>query len=587
MPRERQALRSQTMAIPESMVASAVSLSTMPSMAARLKHKAEAWQGDAWDFLDGVGEYSYSCNWVGNLLSKARLTVLENGEETTNVKAVEALTTLFGGADGHAEMFRMLGVHFTVAGEAYIFLHEDTSTGLDKWVVAPSIDVRDESYSNNGPRKWSLANSDTEFFDPLVLRLWRPHPRYVFKAHSPSRAVLPVLQEIFGLTQHVDAQINSRLAGAGLLILPSEMSFAGTQSTTGNGATSEPQNLNTFMATLTRTFSAAIGDRANPAATVPFMLQVAGDYVDKVRHLTFWSELDAKAIDLRTEAIRRLALGMDMPPEILTGTGDLNHWSSWQVEEAAIKAHSGPLLTVIVRALTVGYLHLHLTTGDDPMTVEQAEAFSFGVDDSEMRLRPNRSREALELYDRGALSMTALLRENGFDSTVDAPSEDDLKAYLLKTIAKGSSTPAMVEAANLALGVVLDIPREAIAIKGDTQEGRPTPSLEKHPVREPPKEVNPLAAAASVMVYRALERAGNRLRNKMGRKLTASGAAVTYQAVEISEPELDELLADAWSICTDMPGLGINADRLDSYTRKLLLTGDDLNMDELHAHLVS
>jgi hypothetical protein len=43
---------------------------------------------------------------------------------------------------------------------------------------------------------------------------------------------------------------------------------------------------------------------------------------------------------LRREAVERLAIGLDMPPEVLLGLGDSNHWSAWQVDEQTWKGIS-------------------------------------------------------------------------------------------------------------------------------------------------------------------------------------------------------------------------------------------------------
>ena len=59
-----------------------------------------------------------------------------------------------------------------------------------------------------------------------IIRSYRPHPRYHDQADSPVRSALPILREIALLNQHIGAQARSRLAGAGLLIVPSEVSFA-------------------------------------------------------------------------------------------------------------------------------------------------------------------------------------------------------------------------------------------------------------------------------------------------------------------------------------------------------------------------
>ena len=123
--------------------------------------------------------------------------------------------------------------------------------------------------------------------------------------------------------------------------------------------------------------------------------------------------IDPKVCSL---VVRRFALGMDLPPEQVlgmssnggTGGGNSNgvsHWGAWQVEESTIKLHIEPMLDTIVSALTLGYLRPALGDNDDAVIV---------YDTSALRLRPDRSKEAFELYDRGLLSVDALLRENGF-----------------------------------------------------------------------------------------------------------------------------------------------------------------------------
>jgi hypothetical protein len=177
----------------------------------------EAWQDLAWDFYDTVGEYRYSVDWVGNLLSKAKLYPTRNGKRTTDPLAQAAMDGLFGGPDGQSEMLRQLGIQFTVTGEAYI-IGEDTADE-DAWGVFAASEVK-----RNTSNGFTVSG---EAVDPnsLVIRLWKAHPRKPKKSSCPTRAVLPILAEIEKLTMHVAAQIDSRLAGAGLLILPSEMSF--------------------------------------------------------------------------------------------------------------------------------------------------------------------------------------------------------------------------------------------------------------------------------------------------------------------------------------------------------------------------
>ena len=556
---------------PNALVASARNMAKLPSRAIRTAMKAEGWQPEAWNYFDSVGEYRYSVSWVGNALSKARLTILQDDKPTTNPLALEALAGLFGGPDGQAEMFRQIGMHLTVAGEGYI-IGDAGDSGGDEWLVAPACDLKETT------KGYSLG--PMVFNDALVIRLWKPHPRNPLSSDCPTRAVLPILAEIDGLTKHVAAQIDSRLASAGILVVPSEISFGSgpTSETEGEGeeakTSTTQQNADGFVQELIRVASQAIADRSASSALVPIVLQVAGEWVDKIQHLTFWSELDKEAVNLRNEAIRRLALGMDMPPEVLEGTAEMNHWASWQVEEAAIKSHTEPLLAIVVSSLTTGYLRPFLESG---MSEEEAATFSFGYDDSKMRLRPNKSAEAIELNDRGILSYEAVLRENGFEAS-DMMKKEELQLWLLRKVASGSATPEMVHAALKQLGAVLEIEAATVApAKGEEpNESRPDPSLEEHPRRELPEQVDPAAAAASLLVYRALERAGNRLRTKMDGKIDGVSAVDTYRYVPIETKTLGFLLTDAWdAVDVVAPQLGIDAEvfkgHLDTYTRSLLM----------------
>ena len=286
----------------------------------------------------------------------------------------------------------------------------------------------------------------------------------------------------------------------------------------------------------------------------------------------------------------------------LEGTGEMNHWGAWSVEEAAIKAHTEPLLGVITASLTTGYLRPYL----EGMGVPDAEQYSFEADTSALRLRPNRSKEALELYDRGALTRRTLLVENGFDPEVDLMDEKEYKTWLLQKITSGSTTPDQVAMAARLLTQV-DLPGTAEAGQ-ITQEARPTRSLAEHPERRAPLEeetttapgvqasaaapfvVDGLVLAAEQMVYRALERAGNKLKTRMGGRNVGADAAELYMSVaSVSAKEADELLTDAWA-AVDRFDYPIDKDRLratlNEFTFMLLCMQKPYRRDALARHLL-
>ncbi len=541
------------------------------------------WQDQTWRFYDLIGEYRYACDWVGNILSKASLYVAKDGERIREpADAADYVFSLFGGPEAQGQMLRELGIHMTVAGEAYLVGVVVDDVEVWRVVAATELSARAGRYYAHS------KEIKTDSGKPFLARVWRPHPRKWKDATSPSRAVLPILSELDALTKRIFAEIDSRLAGAGVFFVPSEMSIP-TSTTPPENGIEQPSTATLFQDRLSEAMMTALSDREDASAMVPIVVTAPGEHIGNVKHQTFWSPLDEKSIELRTEAIRRLALGLDMPPEVLTGVADVNHWTAWSVEEGAIKAHAEPLLALICDSLTEAYLRPLLL--EDGMDVAEASTYTISADTSQMRLRPNRSKEAFELYDRMEIDGDALRRETGFDNG-DAPTQAELRDLFLRKVASGSTTPELVAAALRALGV----PVNAAAGSAPPTEARPSPSLVDHPDQGPPDgpqqptQTPPgddgLLGASEVMVYRALERAGNRLRTRIGGNLpsaigrvipSGTPAAEVHLYVPVTTSMLDDLMADAfcgldrYTVCRRVDS-NVLAARLDSYVRSLLVS---------------
>lgn len=553
------------------------------------------WQAECYRHYGICGEARFAAKFYGHALSRAVLGVatVENGKKTgvESGPAVDALNLLFNGPMAQEEMLDKIGTHLTVAGECYLVGRE--VDGTDVWEVVSCLEMK---VTGN---RWTIEYGNgieavVLGADDVVIRIWLPHPAKRIEADSPFRALLPILSEIEWLTRHVYAQITSRLAGSGILIMPQGMSFPPAPAEDGKEIASANE-ADAFMMTLADAMITPIQDPGSPSATVPIVVTAPDETIDKPRLLKFWSDLDAAAKDLRGEAIRRFALGMDLPPEQVlgmssnSGTGGgtsngISHWGAWQVEEATIRLHIEPMLDVIANSITVGYLRPLLADGDTSIVTHNTAA---------LRLRPDRSKEAVELYDRGLISVTTLLRENGFDPEQDRPDEKEFQRWLLIKIASGSSTPEQLHAALRELGINLDVPSLA---PGRTQELPSPPSLEEHPRRpRDPSDVgrrrrrrsytnidgdqvsvdepDALLAACDALVFRALERAGNRLRQSGGRP-PGVPSYETHVFVR-ANGSTTRLLEDAWS-CAPQVLDGIVEDHesvvrvLDSYCQTLM-----------------
>src|SRR3990170_2646754 len=208
--------------VPRSLVASARRFTGVGDPSRMARKGGSGWQDAAWHFYNTIGEYAYAVNWVGNLLSRAKLyATRDEGEGPRKLPASDPasqyLDALFLDSQGKATALQQIGVHYTVTGEAYIVGTEDQDG--DHWEIVASTRI---AYEND---KWIVDGKVLEG-KPLVIRIWRPHPVEKGLATSPSRAALPILSEIERLTMHVAAQVDSRLISAGILFLPNEMTFA-------------------------------------------------------------------------------------------------------------------------------------------------------------------------------------------------------------------------------------------------------------------------------------------------------------------------------------------------------------------------
>lgn len=469
----------------------------------RLLIPKSQWQAEAWRQYDISGELRYGATWLGNSLSRCRLIaseVAENGDvqaETENAVVQGIMGGLIGSPGKQAEMLMRLGIHMTVPGDCYVVAEAAEHGGFKTWEVVSTDEItvggQNEVLINTGdgyPRKVSTESA-------LVIRVYRPHPRRSWEADSPTRAALPVLREMEQLTTHIFATIDSRLAGAGILMLPSELDFPNPE---GNLQPGESP----FLALLAEAMMASIADRGDARAVVPIVVQGPAAALGTAQWLVSPAmNLTVEAADLRDRAIRRLAIDLDMPPEVLLGMAGSNHWNAWSVEEQAIKLHIEPVMTLICSALTEGYLRPALeAAGIDP------QKYVVWFDSTALVLRPDRVTDAKDMYDRGLLSAESLRKILGFAES-DAPMGEELGIEKIYRLVKAAPLvvdvilPSALHALGLdKLGITKDAlveqaatPRnvpiiEANAPGGNDDPNKPNPNGGTPVVTTPPPPAN-------------------------------------------------------------------------------------------------
>ena len=292
------------------------------------KWRDEAWQRELWRYYDILPEFGFAARWVGQCCSRVRIYVAKVDDlgrvqgETKNAKINALADSLLGGPAAKAEALRAMGINLTVAGECYVVGRPGEKIGShrDEWFVLSPTEMRQVQGSDGiWYWAWDRPNGEPYRLDldrNVITRVWTPHPQRVWCADSPSRSCQMVLRELEQLTKYIFSQIDSRLINAGVLIIPNNLDLPAEENTT-NSSESLMYRFATAAAASLRGEGTALG-------VLPHIIE--SDNPEGFKFLTFESELSKQAMELRQEAVGRLGVGMDMPPEVLTGLSAGNHW---------------------------------------------------------------------------------------------------------------------------------------------------------------------------------------------------------------------------------------------------------------------
>lgn len=596
---------------PNSLIASAARIRPEDSLWQTYKFADTTWQREAFRFLRNTPELHYAANYIGSACSRVRLYIAEVdkfgrvSKEVDNDDEIMAVAdTLFGGPAGKSEALRTIGVNLTVAGECYIIGRSKRDGNGDTWLVVSTTELRRRAGQitvnfGYGPEE-ILSGRD------IVIRLWTPDPECMRLADSPTRACLQVLAELEQLTEFEFSQIDSRLAGAGAYPLPASM-------TNGPSDPSLPSDsaADDLFNRLAMAAKASRSGRGTAAGVIPVFFEVPDETLQYMmeRPIRFDSELSDKLKEYKEGAIHRIATGMNMPPEILLGTGDMNHFSSWFVEESFVKVQIEPMMARIVEGLNRAYLApLLKALGKKP------EDYTLAFDTAPLTVRPNRLQDSINLYQLGIVSADEVLNAADLNPNVAAPSEDEENQRYLKELVLRDPTLFQIPAVREELGFNIDTappappeqgnpgdlnapgppppPRPARAIESDLPQGAPSSNTGGTPILASAGS-EAVLAAANVVARRALELAGGQLLGK-SRQYRGQFPDVAkheiHTRIRVMASDVSGLLDKAFDhISLDFAGQDIDVTPLGSaikdYCAALLLRSTPHSVERLRWHL--
>lgn len=421
---------------------------------AEIRTLFQPWQITALTIYSSVGEAWYAAQFYARSLSKLRLYVgrrdgageIEeiapkedkdgnviplSGADLEAVALLERIQDPGGG--GRGGLLGTYGRLMFLIGEALLTV-TGGDTADERWEFLSPLELRPipggKGYVRQGapgltmeqltaPIDESVEPSAT---DATVWRVWRRHPTWSKWADSPMNAVLLLFEELELLQLAVRARAKAR-ANRGLLYISNDITFG-----TPDGQGDEDAGRNAFAQDFSETLISAVKDAGSPSSVVPYIVfgpsgvvgpggefVPAKDLIFPIRLIDPDERNDEEIA--KTAIIKRIAIGLDLPPEILTGMSDVNHWGAWQIDEASWTAHVQPMADQLVQDLSDTYLR----DAAEAKKIEGWEDLVIGYDASDVINHPDRTNDVREAYRDGVagskiyLETIGLTEEDGMD----------------------------------------------------------------------------------------------------------------------------------------------------------------------------
>lgn len=585
-------------AVPKALTAAAtrVMLSDSANLWKGYRFADEAWQNQAWDFYDTNGQLHNAVNYVGSACSLVRIFVahvdeygVKQGEVDDDQDVAALADNLFGGPASKAEILGNLAKSLTVAGECYLIYRSRGDEGYGgKWMVAAPSEVR----RNGNVYTIMVGHGQREEITPgsrdILTRVWTPHPRRPMISDSPVRALLGLLSHMAQLELTLQAQLSSRIANGVVWPVPDTLMVP-----KGDGETTRADDI---YDQLLEVMVSNLEGHGTAAQIAPIMMplplaELAA--MANVGTIRFEAPLIEQAMELRKEAMEKLAIGMNVPVEVQLGGQEMNHWGVWFAGEEFIVKTVMPVMGEVVDAMTTTYLAPALKLlGRDP------KRFTYWYDVAPLASSANKLIDTLNLYKEGIVSADTVRKAANYNNS-NKPSMTEMEQRKVTEIILRDPTLFSIPEVREAAGINIDIEIPALGEtppppppvpdslpQGPRPGQKPLPqdtdglTTESAPITASAAVdcPSPVHIAANSAVIRALELAGKRMLTPAIRKSFGTEPPVTMHTKVrvIGGDYADSLLAGAWDYLGDyLDGTNVGADIvrpvLDAYARGLLL----------------
>lgn len=320
-----------------------------PSRPDAIRARSAKWQDEVLAFAEAVPEVAGASALVSCSVARVRF-VVEGGNDETRKRIqarIDALDT-----ERIAELIWL-------SGESYVVWPADPGSDAE-----PDVSLVDKPYSlsvlefkpaRERDQVDQVKGPNGEWVDLPeghdYMRIWRPSKTNRWQAYSPHRAARDLIDAMW-LSQRVDtATQKSRLVQAGIVFWPTNAPDIPVKA----GEDPEPGSRQAMLQQFTEATQQVVAmDSKGQEPVTPFIVFYdpggTGGQSAEYKPVMFRTERDDLAAQYatRTATYRdRYASAVELPVEAVTGMGETNHWSAWQIDVDKWKTYFAPLCEMI------------------------------------------------------------------------------------------------------------------------------------------------------------------------------------------------------------------------------------------------
>lgn len=357
----------------------------------------------AWRFYDSIPELHFGVNTTANVIARMEYTVFQRTptglRRVVDPAVLAPVTETFDGGIataqttsgeqvpiqrmGQGPLIRNMALNYMVPGRMFLVW----IAGIWNVYSVDQITINPGGPREEGGTVTLETDNGAKTFharDVKIRPFVRAHPKNPAVCDSPVRALGTTLDTIHVLTNVIRSAGYSRLFWGSILHVSDKFR---TPRLKPADAVQYGNDYFTYM------LNEKMKEVIQNINTVPTPIIVSGPDSAEIKQTTVYDDLPENAETLMRLMWQRVAVGLDVPAELLTGENMSSHLSRWQVEEAIVKLHGETTGADIATALKLLIFDdIWRDLGYDP------SRFIIKVDASALTRRPLSNLEKLNLF---------------------------------------------------------------------------------------------------------------------------------------------------------------------------------------------